>query len=60
MERVFADMGVGSVRELHSYYQERIILRHEKLLEECRSLNLEYCSLALNVKPDVLHLDSIA
>lgn len=47
MERVFYEMGVGSVRTLHEFYQTRVLKYHERMLQECNTLHNEYASLAL-------------
>ncbi|XP_033611268.1 STAGA complex 65 subunit gamma isoform X3 [Cryptotermes secundus] len=47
MERVFYEMGVGSVRNLHVFYQMRVLKYHERMLRECNRLHDEYASLAL-------------
>jgi hypothetical protein len=47
MERVFYEMGVGSVRTLHGFYQTRVLKYHERILQECNTLHNEYANLAL-------------
>lgn len=49
MERVFYEMGVGSVRTLHEFYQTRVLKYHERVLNKCASLHDEYSSLAVPV-----------
>jgi hypothetical protein len=45
VERVFYEMGIGSVRTLHEFYQTRVLKYHERMLRECNSLHDEYASL---------------
>lgn len=59
MERVFHEVGLGSVRCIHDYYQIKVIKYHEKLLEECKSLNREYINLSFQIKSETFDLDSI-
>jgi hypothetical protein len=49
MERVFYEMGVGSVRTLHGFYQTRVLKYHERMIDECNALQDKYASLALPV-----------
>lgn len=49
MERVFYEMGVGSVKTLHGFYQTRVLKYHEMMINKCNSLQDEYASLALPV-----------
>jgi len=49
MERVFYEMGVGSVRTLHRFYQIRVLRYYEQVLNKCASLHDEYSSLAVPV-----------
>jgi hypothetical protein len=49
MERVFHEMGAGSVRSLHAFYQMRVLKYHERMLNECNALHDEYSTLALPV-----------
>lgn len=59
MERVFHEMGIGSVRCIHDYYQSKIINYHNKLLEESKSLNWEYNNISIPIKTETFCLDSI-
>lgn len=45
VECVFYEMGVGSIRTLHGFYQTRVLKYHERKLQECNTLNDEYASL---------------
>lgn len=56
MERVFAEMGLGSVRGLHDYYQNNVIKRHQTLLDECQVLSLEYANLPPQIKSEMQFL----
>ena len=49
MEHVFYEMGVGSVRTLHGFYQTRVLRYYEQVLNKCSSLHDEYSSLAVPV-----------
>lgn len=59
MERVFHEMNIGSVRCIHDYYQNKVINFHEKILEECKTLNAEYSSISIPIKSEALTLDTI-
>lgn len=59
MERVFHEMGLGSVRCIHDYYQTKVITYHQKLLEECKSLNWEYNNISFQIKTETFALDTI-
>ncbi|KAK6626109.1 hypothetical protein RUM43_006414 [Polyplax serrata] len=59
MERVFHEMGLGSVRCIHEYYQSKVISYHQKLLEECKALNFEYNNISFNIKAEPFALDTI-
>lgn len=55
MERVFFEMGLGSVTSLHDFYQTRIIAYREEKKLECLKLMDEYkqCSALPHTKsPD--------
>ena len=49
MERVFHEMGIGSITELHGFYRTRVIKYHESMLERCNALQDEYASMSLPV-----------
>jgi hypothetical protein len=49
MECVFYEMGVGSIRTLHGFYQTRVLRYYEQVLNKCASLHDEYSSLAVPV-----------
>jgi hypothetical protein len=49
MERVFYEMGAGSVGTLHGFYQTRVLRYYERVLNKCASLHDEYSSLAVPV-----------
>lgn len=49
MERVFYEMGVGSVRTLHGFYQTRVLRYYERVLKKCACLHNEYSSIAVPV-----------
>ncbi|KAG8226001.1 hypothetical protein J437_LFUL003060 [Ladona fulva] len=42
MERVFHEMGIGSVCTLHSFYQSRVIMYHARMKHTCQQLDEEY------------------
>jgi hypothetical protein len=42
MERVFHEMGIGSPRNLHEFYQNRIVRYHEHLLQVYQRLQDDY------------------
>ena len=42
MEQVFYEMGIGSVTELHDFYQSRIVNYHSNTLASCKQLLKEY------------------
>lgn len=42
MERVFHEMGVGSVLTLHNFYQEHVLMYHQRTLTQCRELAVQY------------------
>lgn len=46
MEQVFHMMGLGSVRDLHSYYQVQILGRIQHMENVCSRLTREYVVLA--------------
>ncbi|KAJ9580648.1 hypothetical protein L9F63_024171 [Diploptera punctata] len=49
MERVFYDMGIGSMTVLHEFYQRRVLRYHKRMLEICNVLQEEYAGLSLPV-----------
>jgi hypothetical protein len=49
MERVFYEMGVGSIRTLHGFYRTRVLKYHEQMVNECNACLDEYAGLALPV-----------
>ncbi|KAK7097852.1 STAGA complex 65 subunit gamma-like [Littorina saxatilis] len=42
MEQVFHEMGIGSVTELHDFYQTRVLSYHTNMMETCQQLVAEY------------------
>jgi hypothetical protein len=49
MEHVFYEMGVGSIRNLHGFYQTRVLRYYEQVLNRCTALHDEYASLVVPV-----------
>ncbi|XP_063217271.1 STAGA complex 65 subunit gamma-like isoform X2 [Bacillus rossius redtenbacheri] len=45
MERVFHDMKIGSMTTLHDFYQNRVILHHQKERQVCQDLTSTYAEL---------------
>lgn len=41
IERVFQEIGLGSVTNLHTFYQNRIVNYHQNLLQQCQDLEEE-------------------
>lgn len=56
--RVFQEMNIGSVFCLNEYYQRNIVKYHEKILQECKALNLEYNNISIPIKSEI-SLDAI-
>ncbi|XP_059163156.1 STAGA complex 65 subunit gamma-like [Physella acuta] len=46
VERVFHEMGVGSVQSVHEFYQQRVINYRDRMEEQCRLLMAEYNKLS--------------
>lgn len=42
IEQVFAECGIGSVSDLHDFYQNRVIRYHENMLQQSQQLIAEY------------------
>ncbi|PVD34559.1 hypothetical protein C0Q70_05835 [Pomacea canaliculata] len=42
IEKVFHEMGIGSVTTLHEFYQTRILAYHKHMIETCKHLVTEY------------------
>ena len=42
MEQVFHEMGIGSVRMLHEFYQQRVRQYHRNQIQTCHHLVAEY------------------
>lgn len=42
LEQVFYEIGIGSMRNLVTFYQTRVLNYHDHLLETCKQLNAEY------------------
>nr|KAG5709235.1 hypothetical protein BaRGS_017987 [Batillaria attramentaria] len=42
IERVFHEMGIGSVTTLHEFYQTRVLAYHKNMLEACKQSAAEY------------------
>ncbi len=42
MEQVFHEMGIGSVTQLHEFYQTRVLKYHEHMQETCQQLLDDY------------------
>ncbi|XP_046394569.1 STAGA complex 65 subunit gamma-like [Ischnura elegans] len=45
MERVFHEMGIGSVCTLHAFYQSRVCMYHARMVHTCQLLGDEYVAL---------------
>ncbi|GFN74727.1 staga complex 65 subunit gamma [Plakobranchus ocellatus] len=46
VERTFHEMGLGSVADLHDFYQQRVLTYHKQTLERCQALMQEYTTLS--------------
>uniref|UniRef100_A0A0B6Z4R9 Bromodomain associated domain-containing protein n=1 Tax=Arion vulgaris TaxID=1028688 RepID=A0A0B6Z4R9_9EUPU len=46
IERVFHEMGMGSVTSLHDFYNQRIVAYHNKIKQQCQSVMSEYSALS--------------
>ncbi|KAJ1530600.1 hypothetical protein ONE63_005482 [Megalurothrips usitatus] len=53
VEQVFRTMGLGSIRDLHSYYQVQILGRIKHLEKVCSQLTTEYAQLAENYNTSI-------
>lgn len=42
VEQVYHEMGIGSVMEIHGFYQSRIINHHASMQQTCAQLMAEY------------------
>ena len=42
MEQVFHELGIGSPRVLHEYYQQNIIQYHQRVFTSCQQLAADY------------------
>ncbi|KAH9510019.1 STAGA complex 65 subunit gamma [Bulinus truncatus] len=45
VERVFYEMGLGSITCLHNFYQQRVLTYHRRMEEQCQALMTEYSRL---------------
>ncbi|XP_071442162.1 STAGA complex 65 subunit gamma isoform X2 [Hetaerina americana] len=52
MERVFHEMGIGSVCSMHSFYQSRVIMYHARMVHTCQLLDEEYQTLRRSLCKD--------
>lgn len=46
VEQVFQTMGLGSIRDLHTYYQVQILGKIQRMENICSQLTSEYVELA--------------
>ncbi|BFZ14518.1 hypothetical protein BsWGS_17557 [Bradybaena similaris] len=46
IERVFHEMGMGSVTCLRDFYKQRVLLYHEKIQQQCQALTADYNALS--------------
>ena len=44
MERVFHEMGLGSVSDLQTFYQQRVLNYHKRLIQQCETLMSQHNS----------------
>ncbi|XP_067000225.1 STAGA complex 65 subunit gamma [Anabrus simplex] len=55
VERVFAEMGLGSMLSLHTFYQQRVLMYHQRVLNDCLWLATRYSQLTEStVKQEVM------
>jgi len=52
MERVFHEMGTGSMLSVHTHYTKQVLQYHERTLQACEELRDKYTRLT---SPAVLH-----